>query len=97
MLLQADLIHGDLSAFNILYWDGRLVLIDFPQVVNAVGNPQARTLLRRDLLRLDEAFAPLGAPIDVDDTLDTLWERHIGARALVPPVEAFEGEDDGQM
>ena len=97
LLLKADLIHGDLSAFNILYWDGRLVLIDFPQVVNAVGNPQARTLLRRDLQRLDEAFAPLGATIDIDGTLETLWERHIGARALVPPAEAFEDEDDGLM
>src|SRR5262249_38181046 len=32
--------HGDLSPYNILVDDGRVVLIDLPQVVDLVGNPQ---------------------------------------------------------
>src|SRR5688500_2115717 len=32
LLLQHGQIHGDLSAYNILYWQGSVVLIDFPQV-----------------------------------------------------------------
>lgn len=93
LLLGIDLIHGDLSAFNILYWEGRLVLIDFPQVVNAIGNPQARGLLGRDLQRLDDYFARLGAGFDVDEALADLWERYVGARAGFLPLEAMEEEE----
>jgi RIO kinase 1 len=40
--------HGDLSAYNVLVHRGRLVLIDLPQVVDIVGNPQGLAYLRRD-------------------------------------------------
>ena len=30
LMLAHDLIHGDLSAYNILYWEGSAVVIDFP-------------------------------------------------------------------
>ena len=40
--------HGDLSAYNVLVDRGRLVLIDLPQVVDIVGNPQGLAYLRRD-------------------------------------------------
>ena len=39
-LARHGLTHGDLSAFNVLVDGGRLVLIDLPQVVDVVGNPQ---------------------------------------------------------
>ena len=32
--------HGDLSAYNILLDGDRLVLIDWPQIVDIIGNPQ---------------------------------------------------------
>src|SRR5918998_1051125 len=35
LMLERGLIHGDLSAYNILYWDGKAVLIDFPQITNS--------------------------------------------------------------
>ena len=34
ILLFCDSIHGDLSAFNILYWNGAITIIDFPQAVD---------------------------------------------------------------
>ena len=43
--LANDRIHGDLSPFNILYWNGQPVLIDFPQAVNPWDNPDAQFLL----------------------------------------------------
>jgi RIO kinase 1 len=41
--------HGDLSAYNVLVDDGRLVLIDVPQAVDLVGNPQGFEFLRQHL------------------------------------------------
>jgi RIO kinase 1 len=37
-------IHGDLSAYNLLYWDGKITLIDFPQVSFVATNRNARPL-----------------------------------------------------
>jgi RIO kinase 1 len=66
-LARHGLTHGDLSAFNILV-DGpdgeqnRLVLIDLPQVVDVVGNPQGPAFLSRDVARVAEWFAARGLP-----------------------------------
>jgi RIO kinase 1 len=61
------LAHGDLSAYNLLVHDGRLVLIDLPQVVDVVGNPQGPAFLARDVARVGEWFAARGLPSDVGD------------------------------
>jgi RIO kinase 1 len=45
---EAGYTHGDLSPYNILVDHGRLVLIDLPQAVDLVGNPQGFDFLRRD-------------------------------------------------
>ncbi len=47
-LADAGYTHGDLSAYNVLVHHGRLVLIDLPQAVDLVGNPQGFGFLRRD-------------------------------------------------
>ena len=39
LMLTHGRIHGDLSAYNILYWNGDITLIDFPQVVLPESNP----------------------------------------------------------
>ena len=39
LMLSHGRIHGDLSAYNILYWGGDITLIDFPQVVLPESNP----------------------------------------------------------
>jgi RIO kinase 1 len=61
------LAHGDLSAYNLLVHDGRLVLIDLPQVVDVVGNPQGSAFLARDVARVGEWFAARGLPPEVGD------------------------------
>ena len=55
-MLAANWIHGDLSAYNILYWEGEITMIDFPQVTNAVGNSNARFILSRDVERVCDYF-----------------------------------------
>jgi RIO kinase 1 len=70
------LAHGDLSAYNVLVHDGRLVLIDLPQVVDVVGNPQGPAFLARDVTRIGEWFAARGLPPDVgapEALLDVLF------------------------
>lgn len=47
-LARHGLTHGDLSAYNVLVHDGRLVLIDLPQAVDVVANPQGGDYLGRD-------------------------------------------------
>ena len=54
------LTHGDLSAFNILATEERLVIIDVPQAVNIVGNPQGPEFLARDCRNVATWFTARG-------------------------------------
>ncbi|MGH4023746.1 MAG: serine protein kinase RIO [Pseudonocardiaceae bacterium] len=67
MVLLADegLAHGDLSPFNLLVHRGRLVLIDLPQVVDIVANPQGPAFLARDVRNVTDWFTARGLPSDV--------------------------------
>jgi RIO kinase 1 len=48
-MLCCEVIHGDLSAYNVLLGHDGPTLIDFPQVVGAAHNSQAEALFRRDI------------------------------------------------
>ena len=76
LLLAHDRIHGDLSAYNILYWDGAITLIDFPQVVPPDGNPAAWSIFRRDVARICEYFASQGLKTDPRKLSAELWTAH---------------------
>jgi RIO kinase 1 len=76
IMLQHDMIHGDLSPYNILYWDGEITLIDFPQVVALKGNRQAAAMLRRDIERVCDYFAGQGANCDAAAIFEQLWARY---------------------
>ncbi|MEO9324878.1 RIO1 family regulatory kinase/ATPase [Nocardioides sp. C4-1] len=47
-MAQAGVVHGDLSAYNILAAGERLVIIDLPQIVDLVGNANGFDYLMRD-------------------------------------------------
>ena len=66
LMLRAERVHGDLSAYNVLYWRDRPVLIDLSQTVDVVTHAGARELLRRDLERLATYFTRQGIDADVD-------------------------------
>ena len=68
VLMAADgLTHGDLSPYNVLVHDGQLILIDLPQVVDVVANPQGLAFLRRDVAVMTKWFAAHGLPAEVAD------------------------------
>lgn len=60
-LAERGYTHGDLSAYNLLAADGRVVMIDLPQVVDVVGNPQGPGFLRRDCENVCRWFTARGA------------------------------------
>lgn len=61
------LTHGDLSAFNVLVHQGELILIDLPQVIDIVVNPQGGEFLRRDVENLAGWFHSHGASPEIAD------------------------------
>lgn len=77
LMLQHDMIHGDLSAYNILYWDDDITLIDFPQVVNSRGNSDAYFILQRDITRICEYFSQQGVDCDPQAITDDFWLHYI--------------------
>lgn len=87
LMLQHDMIHGDLSAYNILYAAGDVTVIDFPQVVNGKSNPRARFILERDIQRVCEYFVRQGMRIDPAAIADDLWRRYF---ALDPQDQAAD-------
>ncbi len=59
-LARDGLAHGDLSAYNLLVHDGRLVIIDLPQVVDVIANPRGAWFLTRDAQNMGHWFAQHG-------------------------------------
>jgi RIO kinase 1 len=62
VLARAGYAHGDLSPYNLLVDRGRLVMIDLPQVVDVVANPQGAEFLARDVRVVATWFAARGLP-----------------------------------
>ncbi|GLZ31213.1 RIO kinase 1 [Lentzea sp. NBRC 105346] len=67
MLAEAGLTHGDLSAYNLMVHDGRLILIDLPQIVDIVANPRGVEFLHRDVQNVAGWFAARGLPPEIGD------------------------------
>lgn len=62
----AGYTHGDLSPYNVLVHDGRVVLIDLPQVVDLFGNPQGLEFLARDCRNICSWFTSRGVDADAE-------------------------------
>jgi RIO kinase 1 len=81
-LLDAYLVHADLSAYNILWWDEKPWLIDFPQAADIAKSQDGVEFLRRDVTNVCRHFKRYGAyrePSEVFDGLmreaPFLWNR----------------------
>ncbi len=73
-LWRQGLVHGDLSAFNVLDKEGEPVFIDFSQAMPRTS-PHAKEYLRRDLVNLQAYFARFDAAFDVDAAFERILAR----------------------
>jgi RIO kinase 1 len=81
VLARAGYAHGDLSAYNMLVHNGRLVLIDLPQVVDLVANPQGQEFLHRDCVNVCRWFTARG--------LDTAEYEHLFGDLMAEAVGSW--------
>jgi RIO kinase 1 len=75
VMARAQVAHGDLSPYNLLVHDGRLILIDLPQIVDVIANPQGAEFIARDVRNVAKWFGARGLPaglIDVDGLIERL-------------------------
>lgn len=82
-LYEAGLVHGDLSEYNMVIYDGELYLIDLGQAVT-VHHPNADEFLRRDCRNIAAFFTRQGA----DVTAASLYEFVTGSTASQDRVTA---------
>jgi RIO kinase 1 len=77
LALAHDRIHGDLSAYNILYWQGAITLIDFAQAVDPRHDDALYALLERDIDRVYRFFARYGVRADPGALAADMWTRYL--------------------
>jgi RIO kinase 1 len=71
-MVQAGIVHGDLSPYNTLAAGDRLVIIDLPQVVDLVGNPRGMDFLLRDCAHMCAWFRSRGLDVDEQELFGDL-------------------------
>lgn len=92
LMLSKNRIHGDLSAFNILYWNGKIVLIDFPQAVHPEENRSAYPIFERDVMRVCEYFDRQGVRSQPQKIAEAIWRKH--QDRMIPQIDPkVLGED----
>jgi len=76
IFLSKDRVHGDLSPYNMLLWNGRLVIIDLPQVVHARWNDEALNVLKRDIENILQFFSRRGVKASATELAIDLWTKY---------------------
>ncbi|MCK4844964.1 MAG: hypothetical protein KAS95_04770, partial [Candidatus Heimdallarchaeota archaeon] len=85
MYNEANLVHADLSEYNILYYNKKPIIIDVSQAV-LLDHPQAAFFLYRDVSNINRYFSSLGVK-----TLNNsdLFEQITGVQPN-PKLELYE-------
>ncbi|MCA2222591.1 serine protein kinase RIO [Nonomuraea aurantiaca] len=78
VLAREGLAHGDLSAYNLLVHEGRLVIIDLPQIVDVISHPTGPHFLDRDAHNVATWFAAKGVASADPDALSALLQSEAG-------------------
>jgi RIO kinase 1 len=99
-MLTCDLIHGDLSPYNVLLGRAGPVVIDFPQVIGAAHNSQAERFFERDVENLRRFFAALDPALhaaagDAREIWRAYVRRELGAD-FVPSGRGAEAPRGGR-
>jgi RIO kinase 1 len=71
---KAELVHGDLSEYNIMMWKCEPVIFDVAQAV-PTSHPMAEFFLRRDLANVNRFFSRLGVRVL---SVDEAYKRVVG-------------------
>jgi RIO kinase 1 len=71
---KAELVHGDLSEYNIMMWKGKPVVFDVAQAV-PTSHPMAEFFLRRDLNNINRFFSRLGVKVT---SVDEAYKKVVG-------------------
>ncbi|TMR98145.1 serine protein kinase RIO [Nonomuraea basaltis] len=77
-LAREGLAHGDLSPYNLLVHDGRLVIIDLPQIVDVIAHPAGPSFLDRDARNVATWFAAKGVTAADPESLAALLRTEAG-------------------
>ena len=81
LMLRNNVIHGDLSPFNVLYLsrDEGVRIIDFPQAIDPRENRNAFELLHRDTENISRFFEKFGVRSDPGRFASRLWNQFVHA------------------
>jgi RIO kinase 1 len=91
-MLCCELIHGDLSAYNVLLGHDGPTLIDFPQVVGAAHNSQAEALFRRDIENVRRFLSGFDSSLAArSGDAGAIWRAYV-RRDLTPDFVPSEKE-----
>jgi RIO kinase 1 len=72
---DAGYAHGDLSPYNLLVHEGRVVVIDLPQLVEVASNPTGLDFLHRDCVNVCTWFTRQGVEVDAEELFGDLVAR----------------------
>lgn len=74
----AGYAHGDLSPYNLLVHNDRVRVIDLPQIVDIISNPQGLDLLHRDCVNVCTWFARHRVECDAEELFAELMAASYG-------------------
>lgn len=87
-MLGLGWIHADLSSYNVLYWNDRPVIIDFPQAINPWQNKEAWDIFSRDVTRICQYFERYRIHCDPLQKASQIWNH----QSPTPPIDALANE-----
>jgi RIO kinase 1 len=75
MYSKAEIVHADLSAFNVLIYKGKPYLIDLGQGV-ILEHPLSHEFLKRDIHNIVQYFGKFGIKKDEEKILEKIVKKH---------------------
>ena len=96
LMLVAGLVHGDLYEFNVLVDDYGPVIIDLPQAVDAAGNNNAQSMLRRDINNMTEYYGQFAPELLKTRYADEMWALYEDGELDEDTELSGEFEDSGE-